>query len=235
MSLTKLKKEAVELAKIERAKNNEWFFKTGKGEYGEGDKFLGLTMPEQRKIAKQFSDIPYSDIEVLLKNKYHEYRMIGLLILVYKFEKADEKEREKIFKFYIKNRKAVNNWDLVDVTTPHIIGRHLLTLPNNERRFLYTYAKSKSLWERRIAILATAPFISAGKFSDTLKISEQLLSDEEDLIHKAVGWMLREVGKKDVAVLKKFLDKNIRSLPRTTLRYAIERFPETERKMYLKK
>jgi len=235
MTLSELKKEVRVHSGKERAKTNEWFFKTGKGQYGEGDKFLGLTMPEQRKIAKQFCVLSYKDVKTLLDDKYHEHRMIGLLILVYKYETADEKEKTKIFKFYIKNRKAVNNWDLVDVTTPNIVGMYLLDRPKKDREFLYTYAKSKNLWERRISILATFPSIKSEKFIDTFKISELLLNDEEDLIHKAVGWMLREVGKRDKKQLKKFLDKHIRSLPRTTLRYSIERFPEKERKGYLVK
>lgn len=235
MSLTQLRKEIKQHAKQERAETNAWFFKTGKGQYGEGDKFLGLTMPEQRKIAKQFSvTLPEPDITKLLASPWHEERMIGLLILVYRFEKASETEQKDIFDFYLTHRKAINNWDLVDVTTPNIVGVYLLDKPKKEREFLYSYAVSPDLWERRIAILATFPFIKAGRFDDTLKISKLLLGDQEDLIHKAVGWMLREVGKQDEAVLKKFLKTNIRQLPRTTLRYAIERFPETERKAFLK-
>jgi 3-methyladenine DNA glycosylase AlkD len=234
MSLTLLRLEAKKHATKKRAEANAWYFKTGKGEYGEGDKFLGLTMPAQRKIAKQFCALPYTDIKKLLDDSYHELRMIGLLILVYKFEKTSEKGQKKIFNFYLRNRKAVNKWDLVDVSTPKIVGKYLLERPVAERKFLYTYAKSKNLWVRRIAILATFPFIDANKFNDTLKISKMLLDDKEDLIHKAVGWALREVGKKDEKVLKNFLDTHIRKLPRTTLRYSIERFPEKERKMYLK-
>ena len=234
-TINDIQKEASVYACTKQAKTNAWFFKTEKGQYGEGDKFLGLRMPEQRKIAKQFSAASFPTITKLLKSKWHEERMIGLLILLYQFEKADNATKKKIFDFYIKNRAAVNNWDLVDATTPHIIGRYLVDKPRAERQFLYDYAQSGNLWERRIAILATFPFIKIEKFTDTLAIAEILLNDNEDLIHKAVGWMLREVGKKDEQVLCAFLDKNIRKLPRTSLRYAIERFPEPKRKAYLKK
>lgn len=230
-----VKKEIQKNANKERAASSEWFFKTEKGQYGAGDRFLGLTMPIQRQIAKQCLALSYSDVKKLLESKYHEHRMIGLLILVYRFERGDEAQRKQVFDFYIKNHRAVNNWDLVDCTTPNIVGRYLLTRPKRERAFLYTYARSENLWERRIAVLATYSFIREGSFEDILKISEILLRDKEDLIHKAVGWMLREVGKKDGKVLRAFLDKHIRELPRTTLRYAIEKFPEKERKVYLGK
>ena len=197
MNLNALRKEVRKHAKKERAEASQWFFKTGKGQYGEGDKFLGLTMGEQRTIAKQFCALSYIDIKKLLHDPYHEYRMIGLLILVYRFEKADGKEKKKIYNFYLRNRKGINNWDLVDVTTPKVVGKYLLEQPASERKFLYAYATSKSLWERRIAVLATFPFIDRGKFDDTLKISKILLGDAEDLIHKAVGWALREIGKKN--------------------------------------
>lgn len=232
MSLSKLKKAVRKKAKKKRATANEWFFKTGKGEYGEGDMFLGLTMPEQRAIAKEFQDISSKEVKVLLASKWHEERMIGLLILVYRYEHSADEEKEKIFNFYIKYRQAVNNWDLVDVTTPSIIGDYLY---DKDKTLLYRYAKSKNLWERRIAIVATYLFIKRGLLEDTLNISKLLLNDTEDLIHKAVGWMLREVGKQDVQRLEQFLKNNIREVPRTTLRYAIERFPERKRKAYLKK
>lgn len=235
IAATTVKKEIRKKAQPERAKSNAWFFKTGKGEYGEGDRFLGLPMPEQRKIAKQFSAAPFTTIEKLLASKYHEERMVGLLILINQFEKADQEVQKEIFNFYLEHRQAINNWDLVDVTTPNIVGQYLLSQPASARKFLYQYAKSQNLWERRIAMLATFPFIKAGVYSDSLKISKLLLNDTEDLIHKAVGWMLREVGKGDKQTLTTFLDAHIRQLPRTTLRYAIERFPEAERKAYLLK
>lgn len=231
-SLSALKKKVRTKAKKDRAKTNAWFFKTGKGEYGEGDKFLGLTMPEQRAVARQFRDLSLKEVERLLKGVWHEERMIGLLILVHRYEAGTEVEKEKIFAYYIKHRHAVNNWDLVDVTTPSIIGDFLYT---RNKDLLYTYARSKNLWERRIAIVATYPFIKRGLLQDTFRISKLLLNDTEDLIHKAVGWMLREVGKQDRKKLERFLTKHIQELPRTTLRYAIEHFPEEKRQEYLHK
>jgi 3-methyladenine DNA glycosylase AlkD len=215
-----------------RAKSSIWYFKTGKGEYGEGDKFLGLTMGQQRKIAKSFLDIDFDDVKILLDSVYHEERMIGLLILVYKYKNAEEKLKKKIFDFYIKNRKMVNNWDLVDVTTPNIIGDYL---KDKDKKLLYIFSKSKNIWEKRMSILATFPLIKDGKFEDSFKISKILLFDEHDLIHKAVGWMLREVGKKNIKELRKFLDLNKSKMPRTMLCYSIERFPENLRLRYLKK
>jgi len=231
----KLKKEIEKYSKKDRAKSNEWFFKTGKGEYGEGDKFLGLTMGEQRAMAKKYKEISFSQIKKLLDSKFHEERMIGLLILVYRYEdkSSTEKDKREIYDFYIKNRRAINNWDLVDVTTPNIIGDHLSKKKN--RKILYKFAKSKNLWEKRVAILATYKFIREGDFKDTLKISEVLLRDKHDLIHKAVGWMLREVGKQDVEILEKFLDKYVTKMPRTMLRYAIEKFSKEKYRYYLKK
>lgn len=216
-----------------RAESSARFFKTGKGEYGEGEKFLGLTMKEQRRIAKQYGALEESGIVRLLQSPWHEERMTGLLILVHQFQHGDELVRAHIFAFYLKHRKAINNWDLVDVTTPTIVGEHLLSQPAAARKFLYEYAQSASLWERRMAILATFAFIKAGDIADTFRIAELLLYDKEDLIHKAVGWMLREVGKQDKKELEQFLKKHSIYIPRTTLRYAIERFPEKERKAFL--
>ena len=224
------------LGSAERAQNCARFFKTGPGQYGEGDCFLGLSMPELRKVAKKFQELVFSDIETLLESRWHEERMAGLLILVLQYQKTNDVQRkQEIFDFYLNHRAAINNWDLVDVTTPHIVGTHLLSRPKAERAFLYDFARSGNMWERRIAILATFPFIRAGKHADTLDIAEILLDDTEDLIHKAIGWMLREVGKQDEKKLKKFLEKHIRRMPRTTLRYAIEKFSEKERKAWLKK
>ncbi|MGB0757052.1 MAG: DNA alkylation repair protein [Patescibacteria group bacterium] len=215
-----------------RAQQAQRFFKTGKGEYGEGDVFIGLTMPEQRKIAKAyFKQISFVDIEKLLQSKIHEYRMVGLVMLVYKFQKVDEKGQKKIYDFYIKNIKAANNWDLVDVTVQHVIGAYLQT--KKERKILYKYAKSKNLWKQRVAIIASGAFIKNNDFKDTLAISTMLLNHEHDLIHKAVGWMLREIGKQDRRVLEGFLAQHYKTMPRTMLRYAIEKFPETKRKKYL--
>jgi 3-methyladenine DNA glycosylase AlkD len=213
-----------------KAKLLQGFFKTGKGEYGEGDIFLGLTVPVSRTIALQFSDLSFPEIKSLLGSKIHEERLIALLILVHNYEKHPER-RESVFDFYIANTKHINNWDLVDLSTPRIIGAYLV---DKERDILYEFVNSHNLWERRIAILSTFMFIKNKDFKDSLAISERLLDDTHDLIHKAVGWMLREIGKKDKSVLVSFLKKHYRAMPRTMLRYAIERFPEQERKSYLK-
>ena len=234
MILNNLKKDLKKFANPKRAKVNQWFFKTGKGEYGEGDVFIGLTMPDVRKIAKKYIHLSIKEVEQLLHSKIHEHRMVALVIWTYQFEKADNKTREKIYKAYLKNTKWINNWDLVDVTTPGIVGMFLL---DKDRKILYDLAKSKNLWEKRIAILATFAFINKNKESkDTLKIAEILLDDEHDLIHKGVGWMLREVGKR-VSQQKEeeFLRKYYKKMPRTMLRYAIERFDEKKRQFYLKK
>jgi len=206
------------------------FFKTGKGEYGEGDTFWGITMPKQRMVAKKYLDLALPDIQKLLNSDVHECRMTGLLILTYQFNKASDGTRKKIADFYIRNTKRINNWDLVDVTTPRILGKYLL---DKDRKILYTFAQSKNLWERRIAIITTQVFISEKQYEDTLNIAELLLTDKHDLIHKAVGWMLREVGKYDQETEEKFLRKHYKKMPRTMLRYAIEKFPEKMRKAYL--
>jgi len=212
------------------AKTMQWFFKTGKGEYGEGDVFAGLKVPTQRKLAKEFKDLSLNDLKVLLSSPVHEERLIALFILVSKYEKGDEKEKEIIFLFYLKNKKSANNWDLVDLSAPKIVGKHLL---HEDKSILLKLSESKNLWERRIAILSTYEFIRNGKFDTTLKIAGKLLNDKHDLIHKAVGWMLREVGKRNLAVEEKFLKNNYKKMPRTMLRYAIEKFPEAKRKKYL--
>ncbi len=214
-----------------RAKISQSFFKTGKGEYGEGDVFIGLTMPQQRKIAKKYLSLSFPKIQELLKNKIHEHRMIGLIILVEKYKKASEDEKANIFNFYLNNSKNINNWDLVDVTAPHVVGDFLF---DKDKKVLYDLVHSKNLWEKRIAIVSTSNFIGRDEFEDALAISEILLNDSHDLIHKAVGWMLREVGKRDVDVLRNFLKGNYENLPRTTLRYAIEKFEEGERKKWLR-
>ena len=217
----------------EKAKLMAGFFKTGKGEYGEGDVFLGITVPEQRKIAKQYVNLSIKEIEQLLHSNIHEHRLTALIIWTYQFEKADEETKDKIYKTYLRNTKYINNWDLVDVTTPRIVGMHLL---DKDRKVLYKLAKSKDLWEKRIAVLATFAFINKRKeFDDALKISEILLNDKHDLIHKAVGWMLREIGKRDLAAEEKFLKKYHKVMPRTMLRYSIEKFDEDKRKFYMKK
>lgn len=233
---TQLKKDLKKLSAKKRALSSMRFFKTGPGEYGEGDQFIGVKVPDQRKIAKKYKDLPLSDIQKLLSSKIHEHRLTGLLILVRQYqdsEKLREKSenfRKKIFNFYLNNTRQVNNWDLVDLSAPNIVGEYLL---DKDRKVLYKLAKSKNIWERRIAILATFAFIKKDDFTDTIKIAGQLLQDDHDLIHKAVGWMLREVGKRNMEVEEKFLKKYKNIMPRTTLRYAIERFPEKKRKSYM--
>ena len=218
------------LASPNRAQTLRRFFKTGKGQYGEGDKFLGLTVPQCRRIAKKATVVNFVAIAKLLRSKYHEERLIALLILTYRFEKSADRARKRIFDFYLKNTEWVNNWDLVDLSSYKIVGEYLLGKP---RRILYRLAKSKNIWERRIAIISTLAFIRQEQYADTLKIAKILLSDKHDLIHKATGWMLREMGKRFEAGLVEFLNQNAARMPRTTLRYAIERFPEKQRKQYL--
>ncbi len=233
MSLSDLiKKELAKMADKKRAKASLRYFKTGPGEYGEGDKFLGMNMMSQRLIAKKyFNRAALTDVAILLKSKFHEERMVGLIILVLKYKKANTPDKEKIFDFYLKNTKFINNWDLVDVTCRDIIGWHLF---NKNKKILYKLAKSKNLWERRIAIISTFYFIARNQFDDTLRIAKILLRDKHDLIHKAVGWSLREVGKKSLTIEKKFLEKYSGQMPRTMLRYAIEKFPEPLRLDFLR-
>lgn len=214
----------------EKAAFFPYFFKTGKGQYGEGDKFIGVTVPDQRTIAKQFLALPLEELQKLLDSKIHEHRSTALFILVYQCEKGDEKLRAKIFTFYLKNTSRINNWDLVDCSCRVIVGEQL---PEGKRNLLYKLAKSKSLWERRIAIVSTYAYIRKGDLADTFAISELLLNDKEDLMHKAVGWMLREAGKRNPSALHSFLKTHIKQMPRTALRYAIEKFPEDVRKAYL--
>jgi 3-methyladenine DNA glycosylase AlkD len=218
------------LADKKVAKTMQWFFKTGIGEYGEGDVFIGLKVPVQRKLSREFKDLSIFEIEELLSSSIHEERLIALFILIEKYQKSDEKEKEEIFNFYLKNRKCINNWDLVDISAPKIVGRHLL---KKDKSILVKFAVSNNLWERRIAILSTQEFIKNDNYKPTLQIAKMLLKDEHDLIHKAVGWMLREIGKKDITVEEKFLRVHYKEMPRTMLRYAIEKFPETKRKKYL--
>jgi 3-methyladenine DNA glycosylase AlkD len=206
------------------------FFKTGPAQYGEGDRFIGVKVPVIRKVARDFRGLPLPEVECLLHSEIHEERLLALVILVAQFEKADDATRKRIYGLYLANTQHINNWDLVDLSAPQIVGGHL---ENRSRKPLYRLAKSASLWERRISILATHWFIRHGDFTDTLRIAEKLLKDKEDLIHKAAGWMLREVGKRDVAVLEGFLVEHCRRMPRTMLRYAIERFPEEKRLGYL--
>lgn len=217
------KKKAEQLAR---------FFKTGKGEYGEGDIFLGIVVPEQRLVAKQYRELPFKEIQKLLNSKFHEHRLTALLILTYKFIKADETMQEEIVKLYLSNTKRVNNWDLIDLSSVEILGEYIFKHPEY-KKVLFKFSKSESLWERRISIISTFMLIRNRQFDDSLKIAETLLLDKEDLIQKAVGWMLREIGKRDLSVEEEFLEKYHRQMPRTMLRYAIEKFSPEKRQYYM--
>ena len=223
-----IREDLRKLANPGKAKILQRFFKTGKGEYGEGDVFLGITVPETRAIAKKYKHIELEEVKELLDSRIHEERLAGLLILVEKYKK----DRKKIYEFYLKNTKAINNWDLVDLTSHEILGDYLL---DRDRGVLYRLARSKSIWERRIAIVATYEFIRNNQFDDTLRISEILLEDKHDLIHKAVGWMLRETGKRNQKAEERFLKKYCKKMPRTMLRYAIEKFDAKKRKSYMER
>ena len=228
--LNKLKKELDFLADKEKAEILQRFFKTQKGEYGEGDIFIGVTVPVQRKMAKKYSNLSIPKIQELIKSKIHEHRLIALFILIDKYKKANEHEKENIFNLYLKNTKHINNWDLVDSSAHYIIGDFLF---EKDKKVLYELANSKNLWEKRIAIISTFHFIKKEEFEDALAISEILLEDKHDLIHKAVGWMLREIRNRDLETQEKFLKFHYKKMPRTMLRYAIEKFEEEKRKSYL--
>ena len=214
-----------------RAKNSAWFFKTGPGQYGEGDQFIGVTVPAQRKIARRFRELPLDDVLKLLQSPIHEHRLTALMIMTTQYRQGDKETKKQIAGLYHKNRQFVNNWDLVDSSAPYILGDYLRTHSPN---VLFRLASSKSVWDRRIAVLSTFPWISAREFALPLKVIETLLGDKEDLIHKACGWALREIGKKDLTVLLGFLDAHASVMPRTELRYAIERFSPEERGRYLR-
>lgn len=216
----------------ERAKTSQWFFKTGPGQYGEGDFFWGITVPEQRVIAKQFKGLSLPEIKILLASPIHEHRLTALLILNIQFSKADEKMQTKLYRFYWANRRHINNWDLVDTSAPSIVGEYLLAHPT-EKNKLRTWAKSSNLWERRIAVVATYTLIKHKQYAEIIALAEQLKHDKQDLMHKAVGWMLREMGKQNPGVLVTFLNEHANTLPRTTLRYAIEKMTPEQRRYYL--
>ena len=220
-----------ELSDSEIAEHSQRFFKTGKGEYGYGDIFLGIRVPVLRKAAKQFQYISLTEIQRLLKSKYHEVRLLSLIIMVGQYSKEDNHKKEKIYGLYLKNTKYINNWDLVDSSAHYIIGPWLF---DKDRSILYELASSKNLWERRISIMSTFHFIKNGEFTDTLQLSEILIKDTEDLIHKAVGWMLREVGNRNQEIEEKYLYKHYNKMPRTMLRYSIEKFTKARRQQYLK-
>lgn len=221
-----------------RKKTNEYFFKTGKGQYGEGDTFLGVSVPDTRKVALEFVFFNFLQIKKLLTSPLHEIRLAGLLILVAQFKQAkklqDSKKQKQIFNFYLKNIKSINNWDLVDLSAPQILGEYLL-VNTTEKTVWNNLLKTSHLWKNRIAIVSTFAFIKANNFQPTFKIAKQLLNHKEDLIHKAIGWMLREIWKQDNLLCEIFLKTNYNKLPRTTLRYAIERMGQTKRLGFLKK
>ena len=228
----KAREEIRALANKEIAQHSLRFFKTDKGEYGHGDLFLGVRAPKIRLIAKKHIDLSITDMKTLIQSKYHEERFLGLIILVNKYAKTkDKKNRNQLYKIYVSSFKYINNWNLVDVTCPHVTGKHLI---DKDRTILYKWAKSEDLWTKRIAMVSTFSFIRKNDLEDTFKIAEILLHDEHDLIHKAVGWMLREAGKRDLKREETFLKKYYKTMPRTMLRYAIEKFPETKRQKYLK-
>jgi 3-methyladenine DNA glycosylase AlkD len=226
-----IQKELRKYTSPQKAKILQGFFKTGPGQYAEGDIFIGIPVPLVRHVATQFQDTPLSQVAHLLKSPIHEDREVALFILVLQFAKADEKRRQRIYKIYLKNTRYINNWDLVDLSADKILGPFLI---DKDKAPLDKIARSNSLWERRMAILSTFYFIKQHQFSETLRLAKLLLKDSEDLIHKAVGWMLREVGKRDLACEEKFLKMHYKSMPRTMLRYAIEKFSPSKRKAYLK-
>jgi len=230
LSAKNAQKDLTKYASAKKAKVLARFFKTGVGEYGEGDVFLGIMVPQTRILAKQYAELVLKEVTQLLKSPIHEERLLALFILIAQFEKGTEKQRENIFKFYLANTKYINNWDLVDLSAPKIVGAYL---EDKNRIILKKLAQSKDIWKRRIAILATFQFIKNNDFNDALAITTLLIHDEHDLIQKAVGWMLREIGKRDQAVEERFLRKWHKTMPRTMLRYAIERFPQKLRRFYM--
>jgi 3-methyladenine DNA glycosylase AlkD len=230
-ALPAVRREIRALADPKKAEFLRRFFKSGPGQYGEGDVLLGIIVPKSRIVARRhFQSLTFAEIGELLGSRYHEERLIALLMLVLRFQKGDEKEREKVFRLYCRSTRWINNWDLVDTSAPYIVGPHL---EKRDRSLLHRWSRSKSLWERRIAILSTFYFIRHGDFRDCLAISERLLSDDHDLIHKAVGWMLREVGRRDRKAETAFLDRFAKKMPRTMLRYALEHFPPPLRRVYM--
>ena len=236
-----VRKDLAAFARLNRVSDYLRFFKAGPGEYGEGDEFIGVRVPDSREVAKTHKDLPLAEIQTLLDSKIHEERFVGLVILINRYKLAakpkslDEKAQKEIFDFYLKNLYAqrVNNWDLIDSTAPYL-GYYLLGKPGTSK-FLDKLAKSDSLWERRAAVMFTFAFIREFELEDTLRLCKILLNDHHDLMHKACGWMLRELGKQDLGALRGFLEENVTKMPRTMLRYAIEKMTERERQMWLKR
>lgn len=224
--------ELLSMANPGKAAFLQRFFKTGPGQYAEGDVFLGLVVPLTRSIAKANKQTPLAELQKLIESPYHEARLCALLIVVEQFKKARPEEQKKLYEFYLANTMRINNWDLVDVTCPHVVGAYLL---DKDRTPLYTLARSRNLWDQRIAMVSTVTFIRHREYTDTLALAEHFLTHTHDLMHKAVGWMLREVGKKDRDTLTEFLERHATRLPRTALRYAIEHYPDEQRQYFLKK
>lgn len=235
-SLGLLKRELKTLGSLDKAKILQYFFKTKPGQYGAGDVFLGVTVPLVRQVAKKYSNLKLSEVSLLLKSKFHEFRLAALLILVSKYEKAtDLKTKKEIVDFYLNHSFWINNWDLVDLSVYKILGNYLLTSEDKDD-ILNRLASSSYLWERRMAIVSTYAFIKSGRYQETFLISKKLMKDDHDLIHKAIGWMLREVGKRiSKEKLENFLIKNISGMPRVSLRYALEHFSQKDRQYFLKK
>ena len=229
-ALASVRRDLRKVASPDRAAGHASFFKTGPGEYGAGDRFLGATVPQLRAIAREYRDMPLKYVVKLLQSPWHEERLLALLIMVGQYARADAPTRQTIHQLYLRNTKSINNWDLVDSSAAQIVGAHL---EPRDRRVLRRLARSKSMWERRIAMIATYHYIRQRDFKDALTIAGLLRRDEHDLIHKAVGWMLREVGKRDRGAEERFLRKHARTMPRTMLRYAIEKFPQPLRRRYL--
>lgn len=234
MKATDVVKDLEKQKDEKKAKLLSGYFKTGKGEYGEGDIFIGVTVPKERIIAKKYCELSLTEIQKLLNSKIHEYRLTALLILTYQFPKVDEFSKKKIVDFYLKNIKNINNWDLIDLSSVEILGEYFLIHPDYTKK-LFEFSKSKNLWERRISIISTFPFIKKHQLVESLKIATTLVNDKEDLIQKAVGWMLREIGKRNLKAEEEFLNNYHKIMPRTMLRYAIEKFDEGKRKKYMTK
>ncbi len=232
MTASNTKQQLLAFGNREKAAHAEYFFKTGKGEYGEGDRFIGCTVPEIRSVAKSHKEMPLEEIKKLLDDAFHECRLCALVVLVGQFTKADGARRKEIFDFYLANTHRINNWDLVDVSCYYIVGEWLC---DKDRSVLYDLAGDELLWNQRIAMVSTMAFIRRNDFSDTLRLSEVFLSHKHDLMHKACGWMLREVGKRDEAALIGFLDKHHKQMPRTMLRYSVEKLAAEQRNYYMRK
>ena len=230
-ALTDVQAELASLADLAHAETSKWFFKTGPGEYGENDQFRGIRVPKLRKTASKFKQLAFEDTLKLLKSPWHEDRMVALFILTHQFNKGDDTAKTQIFEAYLAHTAYINNWDLVDCSAHKIVGPYLM---DRDAGILAELVQSSSLWERRIAMMSTYYFIKNLRYTETLHLAEALLEDKEDLIHKVVGWMLREMGKRDMEVEEAFLQRHYKRMPRTMLRYAIEKFPEERRQAYLK-